>query len=33
MYNVIEYSDNYSKTFWSLWQYQKDQPNDKLANF
>ena len=24
MYNVIEYSDNYSKTFRSLWQYYKD---------
>ena len=21
MYNLIEYSDNYSKTFGSLWQY------------
>ena len=26
MYNVIEYSDNYSKTFGSLWQYCKDIP-------
>ena len=24
MYNLIEYSDNYSKTSGSLWQYQKD---------
>ena len=24
MYNVIEYSDNYSKTSGSLWQYCKD---------
>ena len=24
MYNLIEYSDNYSKTFGSLWQYCKD---------
>ena len=24
MYNWIEYSDNYSKTFGSLWQYCKD---------
>ena len=23
MYNLIEYSDNYSKTSWSLWQYCK----------
>ena len=26
MYNLIEYSDNYSKTFGSLWQYCKDIP-------
>ena len=30
-YNVIEYSDNYSKTSGSLWQYYKDDPNDNLA--
>ena len=24
MYNLIEYSDNYSKTLRSLWQYCKD---------
>ena len=28
MYNLIEYSDNYSKTSGSLWQYYKDDPND-----
>ena len=28
MYNLIEYSDNYSKTSGSLWQYYKDEPND-----
>ena len=33
MYNLIEYSDNYSKTPGSLWQYYKDHPNDNLANF
>ena len=33
MYNLIEYSDNYSKTSGSLWQYYKDDPNDNLANF
>ena len=33
MYNLIEYSDNYSKTSGSLWQYYKDEPNDNLANF
>ena len=28
MYNLIEYSDNYSKISGSLWQYYKDIPND-----
>ena len=32
MYNLIEYSDNYSKTSGSLRQYYKDDPNDNLAN-
>ena len=32
MCNLIEYSDNYSKTSGSLWQYYKDDPNDNLAN-
>ena len=31
MYNLIEYSDNYSKTSGSLWQYYKDDPNDNMA--
>ena len=26
MYSLIEYSDNYAKTFGSLWQYCKDIP-------
>ena len=26
MYNLIEYSDNYSKTSGSLWRYRKDMP-------
>ena len=26
MYNLIEYSDNYSKTFGTLWQYYRDEP-------
>ena len=26
MYNLIEYSDNYSETSRSLWQYYKDNP-------
>ena len=32
VYNLIEYSDNYSKTSGSLWQYYKYEPIDKLAN-
>ena len=32
MYNLIEYSDNYSKTSGSLWQYYKDDPNNKLRD-
>ena len=26
MYNLIEYSDNYSKTSGILWQYYRDEP-------
>ena len=32
MYNLIEYSDHYSKTSGRLWQYCKDEPNDSLAD-
>ena len=32
IYNLIEYSGNYSKTSGSLWQYCKDEPNDNLAD-
>ena len=32
IYNLIEYSNNYSKTSESLWQYYKDEPNDNSAN-
>ena len=32
MYNSIEYSDNYSKTLGSLWQYYWDDPNDNIVN-
>ena len=32
MYNLIEYSDNYSKTSESLWQYYRDEPNDNIAD-
>ena len=31
MYNLIEYSDNYSKTSGGLWQCHKDDPNDSMA--
>ena len=30
IYNLIEYSDNYSKTSGCLWQYYKDDPNDNI---
>ena len=30
MYNLTEYSDNYSKTSGSLWQYYKDEPNNNI---
>ena len=32
MYNLTEYSDNYSKTSGGLWQYYKDDPNDNIEN-
>ena len=32
MHNLIEYSDNCSKTSESLWQYYKDDPNDNLTD-
>ena len=31
MYNLIEYSDNYSKTSGSLWQYYRYDPNDNIV--
>ena len=31
MYNLIEYSDNYSKTSRTLWQYYRDDPKDTIA--
>ena len=31
MYNLIECSDNYSKTSGSLWQYYRDSPNDNIT--
>ena len=32
VYNLIEYSDNYSKT-GSLWQYYRDDPNDNIKEY
>ena len=32
IYNLIEYSDNYSKTFGSLWKFYRDEPNDNLTD-
>ena len=32
MRHLIQYSNNYSKTSWSLWQNQRDEPNDNIAN-
>ena len=32
MYNLIEYSDTYSKTSGSLWQYCKDIPTIDNSN-
>ena len=32
MSNLIEYSDNYTKTSGSLYQYYKDEPSDNIAD-
>ena len=32
MYNLIEYSDNYSKTSGSSWQYYRDDPANTMQN-
>ena len=32
MYNLIEHSENYSKTPGSLWKYCKGKPNDNLED-
>ena len=32
IYNLIEYSDNYSKTSGSLCQYYRDEPSDQIVN-
>ena len=31
MYNLIAYSNTYSKISGSLWQYYRDDPNDNIA--
>ena len=31
MYNLIECSDNYSKTSGSLWQYYRNEPNNNIT--
>ena len=37
MYSLIEYSENYSKTTGSLWQYYRDEPiidnTDNIVDF
>ena len=33
IYNLTEYSSNYSKSFGSLWQYYKDDPNDDITQY
>ena len=33
IYNLIEYSDNYSKTSGSFWQFYKDDSNDTITQF
>ena len=30
MYNLIEYSENYSETTGSLWQYHKDESKNPI---
>ena len=32
IYNLTEYSKNYSKTFETLWQYFKDEPDDDMEH-
>ena len=33
LYKLIEYSDNYSKTSGSLWQYYRYEPSNQIVNF
>ena len=32
MYNLIAYTDNYSKTSGNLWQFNRDKSNDNLTD-
>ena len=32
MYNLIEYSKNYSKKSGGLWNYYRDDPNDPITD-
>lgn len=32
IYNLIEHSDNYSKSFGSLWQYCRDELDDDITD-
>ena len=32
MHNLIEYSNNYSRTSGSFWQYYRDESNDITKN-
>ena len=32
MYNVVEYTNNYTKTSGSLWQYCRNEPNDNMTH-
>ena len=32
LHNLIEYSNNYSETSESLWQYYRDELNDNIAH-
>ena len=31
MYNLLEYSKNYSKTTGSVWNYYRDEPNSGIG--
>ena len=32
LYNLIEYSDNYSNTSGNIWQYYRDEPSDQIVS-